>query len=461
LLPADAAKPSFIGRDPASEAGYVVPPMGSPTLATDSASADEPSGSGSTGSAGSAGGADAPGGSGSSGSSEGRTGLGDLALLAITAAVTLPALWLGYGTDLDVADVRAAGDLIRHGDYHPSRNPGVPVFETIVGLLDPVGGHVAINLATAGAAAATVVGIARLIRAWGRDNGDLIALAFLASPITLIAATSTTDFIWAIAFFVWAALAHVRDRSVFAGLLFALAVGSRSSSVVLIAAFLLADAWAPGRRVRALKTVAVMVPAAAALYVPAWLAFDRTFGFLTSTENWRGLGNNLGRFAYKNYAVAGVALILVALVALPALVRSLRNWGRDPLLRFAVLGFAVTEALFFQLPWKPAHLLPSLLMFVLWVAASERNRRPFLLLLIGAVALNGVVAFRPLAPDDPDASTTASFEPAVTVGLLVNDVDCRVEFMDEQPHIHSGSWECTLEPMRGSSADDPTPIPER
>ena len=424
-----------------------MPPMGSPTLATDSAPADGPPGTG-------AGGPEGP------GPAE-RTGLGDLVLLAIAAAVTLPVLWLGYGTDLDVADVRSAGELIRHGDYHPSRNPGVPVFETIVGLLDPVGGHVAINLATAAAAAAAVVGTARLVRAWGRDNGDLIALAFLASPITLIAATSTTDFIWAIAFFVWAALAHVRDRSVVAGLLFALAVGSRSSSVVLIAAFLFADAWAPARRVRALKTGAVMVPLAVALYVPAWLAFDRTFGFLNSTENWRGLGNNLGRFAYKNYAVAGVALIVVALVALPALVRSLRNWGRDPLLRFAVLGFAVTEALFFQLPWKPAHLLPSLLMFLLWVAASERNRRPFLLVLIGAIALNGLVAFRPLAPDDPDASTTARFEPAVTVGLLINDIDCRVGFMDEEPHIHSGSWECTLEPMRGSSADDPTPIPER
>jgi hypothetical protein len=109
-----------------------------------------------------------------------RRGLSDLALLAVTAAVTLPVLWMGYGTDLDVGDVRAVGDLIRHGDYRPSRNPGVPVFETIVGLLDPIGGHIAINLACAAAAGAAVVGIARLVRTWGRPNGDLVALAFLA-----------------------------------------------------------------------------------------------------------------------------------------------------------------------------------------------------------------------------------------------------------------------------------------
>jgi hypothetical protein len=398
------------------------------------------------------------GGGGRAGGAESeRRGLGDRALLAITALVTVPVLWMGYGTDLDVGDVRAVGALIRHGDYRPSRNPGVPVFETIVGLLDPIGGHVAINLASAAAAGAAVLGITRLVREWGRPNGDLVALAFLASPITLIAATSTTDFIWAIAFFVWAAVFHVRDRSAVAGLLFALALGSRSSTIVLIAAFLLADAWAADRRGRVVRTGAVMVPVAVALYVPAWLAFDRTFGFLETEDAWKGLGNNLGRFAYKNYAVAGVALIVVALVAVPDLVRSLRRWGTDPMVRFGALGFAATEALFLELPWKPAHLLPSVFTFVLWVAASDRNRRPFLALLVAAIALNGLVAFRPLTPDDPDASTSARFDPALTTGLFVHDIDCRSEFMHVKPYIFSGSWECALEPMRGSSTSDPTP----
>ena len=132
--------------------------------------------------------------------------LSDRALLLVTAAVTLPILWMGYGTDIDVADVLAAGDSIRRGDYFPSRPPGVPVFEAITAALDPIGGHLLLNLATAAAGAATVVGIARLVRTWGHANGDLIALAFLASPMTLISATSTGDFIWAVAFFVWAAL---------------------------------------------------------------------------------------------------------------------------------------------------------------------------------------------------------------------------------------------------------------
>ena len=378
-------------------------------------------------------------------------GLSDRALLAITAAVSLPIFWLGYGTDIDVGSVLLAGERIRNGDYAPSRNPGVPVVETIAGVLDPVGGHILVNLATVGALAFTVVGIARLVRAWGHENGDLVALAFLASPVTLIAGTSTADFIWALAFFVWAALAHLRGWILPAGVLFALAIGSRSTTVLLVAAFLVADGWDRAHRRRSLGTAAVALPLGAALFIPSWLAFDRSFEFLTATQGWRGLAINVGRLAVKDYAAAGLALVVVVALALPALVRSLSRWTADPLLRFAVLGFAVTEALFLVIPWKLAHLLPGLLALVLWVAASDRNRRPFLWVMIGAIALNGIVAFRPLTADKPNDSEGANFEPAIVLGLLLNDIDCRIEFMDEPPRLESDAWDCTLEPVRGPS----------
>jgi hypothetical protein len=378
-----------------------------------------------------------------------RTALTERALVLVTAAVTLPILWLGYGTDLDIGDVLEAGERIRNLDYAPSRNPGVPVVETIFAVLDPIGGHILVNLATAGALAATVVGISRLVRAWGHDNGDLVALAFLASPMVIISGTQTADFVCSLAFFVWAALAHLRDRPVLAGALFALSIGSRSSAVLLVAAFLVADGWDAARRRRCLTTAAVALPGAALLYVPAWLSFDRTFAFLIATEGWRGFGNNLGRFLLKNYAVAGLPLVAVVAVAVPALVRSLRRWGDDPLVRFGVLGLLVTEALFFRVPWKPAHLLPCLMSLGLWVAASDRNRRSYLWLLVGAAAINGIVAFRPLTTDNPDASESGTFDPALTAGWVLNEVDCRAEFMHEPPRLESGAWACTLEPMRG------------
>jgi hypothetical protein len=369
----------------------------------------------------------------------------------VTAVVTLPILWLGYGTDLDIGDVLRAADHIRALDYEPSRNPGVPVVEAVVAVLDPVGGHVLVNLATALALVATVTGVARLVRSWGHRNGDLVALAFLASPIVIISGTQTADFIWATAFFVWGAVLLVRGRPVPAGLLFALTLGSRSSSLLLVTALLVAVGWDGENRRRALVATAVALPGAALLYVPVWLSYDRSLRFLDATDGWVSLSNNVGRFLLKNYAVAGVALVVVLAVATPALIRALRNWGTDPMLRFAVLGFLATEALFLRMPWKPAHLVPCLLALVLWIGASDRNRRPFLWVVVAAMALNGLVVFRPFVADEPNSTGGGDFEPAVTVGWLVNDVQCRVEFMDEPPRLGSGAWACTLEPMRGPS----------
>jgi hypothetical protein len=378
-------------------------------------------------------------------------GLSERALLLVTAVVTLPILWLGYGTDLDIGDVLAAGGRIRDLDYAPSRNPGVPVVESIVAVLDPVGGHILVNLATALALAATVIGLARLVRAWGHDNGDLVALAFLASPIVIISGTQTADFVWATAFFTWGALLLVRGRAVPAGVLFALTLGSRSSSLLLVTALLVAVGWDAEHRRRTFVAAAVALPGAVLLYVPVWLSFDRSLEFLDVTDGWVSLPNNLARFLLKNYAVAGVALVVVLVVATPALLRALRSWGTDPMLRFGLLGLVATEALFLRMPWKPAHLVPSLLALVLWIGASERNRRPFLWVVVAAVALNGLVVFRPFIADEPNSTGGGDFAPAVTAGWLVNDIRCRVEFMDEPPRLHSGAWACTLEPMRGQS----------
>ena len=379
-------------------------------------------------------------------------GLSDWTLLAITAVVTLPILWMGYGTDIDIGDVLDAGERIRQFDYAPSRNPGVPVFESIVAVLDPIGGHLAVNLATAAAAGVAVVGLARLVRAWNHPNGDLVGLAFLASPVVFIAATSTGDFIWAAMFFVWGAVVHLRGRSLAAGVLFSLAIGSRMSTLFVVAAFLVADGWEPQNRRRCVRSLLVVAPLAVLLYVPSWLAFDRTFEFLNYGEGYRGFANHLGRFLYKNFVVAGLIFIGLVAVAGPALLASLKRWAREPLVRFSVLALIATEALFFSFPWKGVHLLPAVMALVLWIAATTRNTRPFLWALVTAGVINGLVAFRPLAPDQPDDSRGAHWEPALQSGLVLNDIDCRITFMSEEPHKDNGAWECTLKPLRG-----PTP----
>jgi hypothetical protein len=285
-----------------------------------------------------------------------------------------------------------------------------------------------------------------------------VALGFLASPATLIAATSTGDFVWALAFFVWAVLLHLRDRPGAAGVLFALAVGTRLSSLLLIAAFLVADGWDREHRRRCVRSLVVTVPLSALLYLPAWLAYGGSADMFDTADGWRSLGNNLGRLLYKNYVTAGTAFVFLVAVATPALVGALRRWGDDPMVRAAVLGFAVSEGLFLVLPWKYNHLIPALAMLLLWLAASRRNTRPFLWLAVAALAINGVVTFRPLAPDAPHVAQEGRWDPTITAGLLLNDVGCRLDAMhDDPPPLNREAWACTLEPIAGTPGDAADP----
>ena len=65
-------------------------------------------------------------------------------------------------------------------------------------------------------------------------------------------------------------------------------------------------------------------------------------------------------------------MILVALTCVPALcavaaaLDATTSWCASP-----CLGLVATELLFLQLPWKPAHLLPALLMLAA-VAGGDR-----------------------------------------------------------------------------------------
>ena len=112
-----------------------------------------------------------------------------------------------------------------------------------------------------------------------------------------------------------------------------------------------------------------------------------------------------------------------------------------------------------MLPWKYNHLLPGLLMLLLWLGASRATERPFLWLVIGALAINGLVTFRPLAPDAPAVAEAGRWDPALTAGLLVNDIaagstPCTTS---RRSRSTATAWACTLKPMRGSVDTETAP----
>lgn len=165
----------------------------------------------------------------------------------VAIAVAVPLVVSGPGNDLDVANTfRSGRSIALHLSYVPSRPPGAPVHELIVGIFDLLGGPLLTNLASVLAAGALLVGLDRLLRRDGITRGGRWAVALVAAcPWFVIAATSTTEYVFALAFVVAAALALRSGRPVVAGLLAAASMACRVGSGMLVLALLLAELTEP------------------------------------------------------------------------------------------------------------------------------------------------------------------------------------------------------------------------
>ena len=381
-----------------------------------------------------------------------------LAGIALAVVVGVPMVVSGPGNDLDVGNVFRAGRSIMDLDYEPSRAPGAPVHEAIVGLLDRIGGPLLTNLASMVAALALVIGLDLLLAREGLSSKRRWAIALVvANPWFLIAATSTIDYVLALAFLVWSALMLRNGHLVWSGLLAGLAMGSRVGSIMLIAAMLLAEltdapassrdrnrdrSW-PWRRV--IVTGVVTAATTVVLFIPSFVeaggfAFAQN-DFTTSTPLVM-----LGRAAAKILALLGPVASIVALLALPAVARSLAAWRTSWLIRFAVPGLVLSTVLFMRFPWKVPHLLPVLLCGAILLAVALHRRPTLLMVLMGLQLLYGVVGVDVIRPDNPNQAGSGQPTLSVSWGPVVDDWQCRREdpdaYLGEQLVEIEAAWNC-------------------
>lgn len=365
-------------------------------------------------------------------------------------AVAVALVGSGPGNDLDVGNVfRSGRSIARHLTYRPSRAPGSPVHETVVGVLDLAGGPLLTNLASVAAGIVLLVALDRLLRREGIGPGGRWAVALVAAnPWFLIAATSTTDYLFALALVLLAALALRADRSVLAGVLAAASMGSRIGTALLVLALLLAELGEPDRaaaRRRVLVTGGTAALVTAALFVPSvvqagGLAFARN-DFSTSSPLVQ-----LGRAAVKDLALLGPLATLVALAAVPALVAALRGWRTSWLVRFAVPGLVLSQLLFLRFPWKVPHLLPCLVCGAVLLAVALGHRPRVLVALVALQLVAGVVRIDVVEPDVPGRATGGDPGLVVGWGPVVTDWQCRRQdpdaYLGRQKVEIERAWDC-------------------
>ncbi|MCB0972499.1 MAG: hypothetical protein KDA97_13420, partial [Acidimicrobiales bacterium] len=281
-------------------------------------------------------------------------------LAGVAAVVAVPLVLAGPGNDLDVANVFRSGRAIaRHADYVPSRPPGAPVHEAIVGVADLLGGPLLATALSVVAAAVAIVVLHRLVAPDAPGPGGRWAVALVAvNPWFAIAATSAADYVFALAFGLGAALALRRDRWAVAGLLAAAGMGCRVGTATLLVAAAVATLTA-GREHRApvAKAAGLAAVATALAYLPSvldagGLDFARN-DFATSS-----VVVQVGRFLAKDLLLVGLPTAVLLAIGLPAVLAILRDWSTSWSVRFGIVGLVASQLLFLRFPWKMAHLLP-------------------------------------------------------------------------------------------------------
>ncbi len=377
-----------------------------------------------------------------------RDTAGTLGVLAVALVLALPLLLSGPGNDLDVGNVFRSGRAIaRHLDYVPSRPPGAPVHEALVGFGDLIGGPLLTNLLSLAAAGLLLWQLDRLLRDEGvAPSGRWVVALVAVNPWFLIAATATADYVFALLFCVLAARAIRQDHAVLAGLAGAAAMGCRVGSIMLLIALAVAEA-AVGRAHwrRVLVTGGVAAGLTLVVFIPSFVEA----GGLAFAENDFSASSplvQLGRAAAKDVLVLGIPSTLVVLAAIPALIAALRRWSTSWLVRFGTVGLVLSQLLFVRFPWKMAHLLPSLLCLAVLLAVALEDRRRWLMAMVALQLVFCFVRVDVLAPNDANEASGGKLAPTVTAGPLLTDLRCRRDdpdaYLGRQKEEIEVAWDC-------------------
>lgn len=343
----------------------------------------------------------------------------------------------GFGADNDTYLMLGTWDGLRQfGNYVPSRFQGSPLAEVSIGALSSIGGHWLSGVVSLVLGLVSLTFLFQLTRS--RSSGS-VALALTAvvatSPAFVIAATTSHDYVYALALFLagWWWWERGGAPEV-AGLLFALAGAARLSTIacglviVLCAPTTRARAWA--RR----RALAVAVASTALAYLPGFLSADTSLGFLGATRpTGQGIKGIAARVLLKPplfFGWIGTAAVVVAVVLA---LRGRKDRGAGVRTdHWIALVIVVQAVLWLWLPVEPSYLLPAVAAGAVYVASAARSLvlPPVARWAWVVVALSGWVDVAPLSIIYADhgkceavEAVDARIEPRVVVGQLLDYPD--------------------------------------
>jgi hypothetical protein len=382
----------------------------------------------------------------------------------------------GYGNHDDI--YRMIGtwrSLFSEHRYVPSRFQGYLVPEMVIGLSSQLGDFYLSNLVSTLQAIAGLFFFYRLLLKVTSPFTAALATALAGvNPYWIIAATTSTDYIYPAFFFLFGLWLLLNDRLRWAGIIFACAVSSRITYGPMVAiAFLFYGLTMQQQlhqnrtfKTRFFQAIGLFLLACIALYMPIFLASGMTLSFLKYAPDESGLVGMAARFFYKNVYFWGVpAVIAIGIAILQAKSFYWKQIRRFPFrhptpnqcaFHGVLLCFIYNELFFAKLPHQYQYLIPVLfcISYFLVQLPNARYRTIFLSLIIGFQVLHCGVNFDVLETyQTGDNNRTvhsdgAFWNPSIKPGILVRDYQWRSRYQRQLTDDFNQRWQHFGRPLQ-------------
>lgn len=312
--------------------------------------------------------------------------------------------FFGYGNDGDTYLMLQSGHkFLIDGVYQYSRPPGYFVPEIVIGASSVIGGHILSNFISSILGVASLYFFLHLLKKYfSNKNATLIVIIVGLNPYFIIAASSSMDYIYSLFFGLFGITLLIKKHFFIAALMFALAISSRLSNSLIIGIIYAYFLYSYYKEDLYKDMIYVFLSGFLALFlsmmlfIPSFLAADKTLRFFTYAIGDWGFFGYLSRFIYKNIYLFGLIpfFILVGMTAWSILKKNV-TVSQNPLYpQIIVVGLIiifVQELLFLKVPLEISYLLPLIFIVIPGFAIVVVNNRKILYTLLVFTVLYGFI----------------------------------------------------------------------
>lgn len=333
------------------------------------------------------------------------------------------------------------------GQYFPSRPPGFPVYELLVGLILKFS-FLGIEKSLLLLQYIIMISLNFLIYLFfqkRKDSNILIFIIILFSPIYLISSFTVIDYTFGALFgFLSIYLAQYGSKKyrLFIPLLLAISIGARLSNIVFLIATLISLNQKNIKLAKLFNTLLYTFFLSILFYTPTHLnlfKYLKNLGYKTSelvcilnlTNIDHTLYDRIGRFILKQINYMGFIAFVIFLIAIIISKKQIQQ-KHYPL----VVVFLLFELSFLRLPTEEGHLLPAFIAFMLIIKDFKFHNK-FLNLTILFLVISSFFDLKFYTVDVVDSASTAELGVYPSKGYLIEEYELREQVVNKNYHYEN------------------------